>query len=160
MVAVDSSALIPLIRIGKLSLLQKFFKKIKITKEIYQELVSGVIGVSEFEEACKSWIIIQKEAYESERLSELEGIGNADASIILLAQKEKDILLSSDIMLINIAKSKNIECLWLTAFIIKCVEKKIINKNEAKEILLNMVGAGMRLKNEVYVLILKKIEEV
>ena len=160
MVAVDSSALIPLIRIGKLPLLEKYFKKIKITREIYNELISGVIGVSEFEKACNSWITIYEKSEEFEKISELENIGKADVSIILLAQKEKEILLSGDYMLINVAKSKGIECLWLTAFIIKCTEKNILDKEEAKQILLDLIKAGTRLNNQVYSLILKKIDEI
>jgi predicted nucleic acid-binding protein len=160
MVAVDSSAIIPLIRIGKLSLLEKYFKKIKISREIYYELISGVIGVSEIEKGCKSWIIIYEKLNEVEEISELDNIGLADASIILLAQKEKDIILSGDYMLINVAKSKGIECMWLTAFIIKCAKKKIINKIVAKEIMLDLIRVGMRLNNQVYSLILKKIEEI
>ena len=155
MVAVDSSALIPLIRIGKLYLLEKYFKKIKITKEIYNELISGVVGVSDFEEACNSWIIIFKEFKEYEKISELENIGKVDASIILLAKKEKETLISGDYMLINVAKSKGIECLWLTAFIIKCAEKSIIDKEEAKQILLDLIDAGMRLNNQIYSLLLR-----
>ena len=160
MVVVDSFALIPLIRIGRLDLLEKYFKKIKITKEVYEELIAGLIGVSEFEKACKSWIIANKELFELERLSELENIEKADASVILFAQKEKDILLSGDLILINTAKSKNIECLWLTAFILKCIEKEIVSKEEAKQILLDMIQAGIRLKNDVYSHILKRIDEI
>ncbi len=159
MVAVDSSAIMPLLRIGKLFLLEKYFKKIKITKEVYNELISGVIGVSEIEEGCKTWINVSESLKEVDKLSELENVSYADASIILLAQKEKDILISGDYMLINVAKSKNIECIWLTAFIIKCVEKKILNKVEAKGTLMDLINAGMRLNNQVYSLILMKIDE-
>ena len=159
MVAVDSSAIMPLLRIGKLFLLEKYFKKIKITKEVYNELISGVIWVSEIEEGCKTWINVSESLKEVDKLSELENVSYADASIILLAQKEKDILISGDYMLINVAKSKNIECIWLTAFIIKCVEKKILNKVEAKGTLMDLINAGMRLNNQVYSLILMKIDE-
>mgnify|MGYP001580622991 FL=1 len=159
MVAVDSSAIMPLLRIGKLFLLEKYFKKIKITKEVYNELISGVIGVSEIEEGCKTWINVSESLKEVDKLSELENVSYADASIILLAQKEKDILISGDYMLINVAKSKNIECIWLTAFIIKCVEKKILNKVEAKGTLMDLINAGMRLNNQVNSLILMKIDE-
>ena len=60
MVVVDSSVLIHLSRIGKLSLLKTFFKKIIITPNIYEEMKEGTIGISEFEKALEDWIILNK----------------------------------------------------------------------------------------------------
>ena len=134
--------------------------KIKITKEIYKELISGVTGVSEFVNATKLWINVIEISIESENFTELENIGKADASAILLALNKKEILLSGDYMLITLAKTKGIDCLWLTAFIIRSVEKKILSKEEAKQMLLDMIKTGMRLNNQVYSLILNKIDEI
>ena len=139
-------------------MLKEFFNKIKITKEIEEEIKTGKIGSGEFEEACKTWIQIkEKNSEEIERLAKLEDIEKADASIILLARDNKDILLSNDYALITAAKTKNIECWWLTTFLIKCVKKKTIMKKEAKQILSDLIKSGMRLKNEVYVSILEEI---
>lgn len=162
MVVVDSSVLIPLSRIGKLSLLKEFFKKVKISQDVYEEIRAGNIGVSEFEKACKTWIslIKPKDSDEVNTISQLEGIEKADASIILLAKEKQDILLSNDFALIMIARSKGIECWWLTTFLLRCLERKIITKKEAKQILFDLVQAGMRLSNDVYAAILKEIEDL
>ena len=162
MVVVDSSVLIPLSRIGKLSLLKKFFKKIKITQDVYDEIITGNIGFSEVEKAFKDWILLGKVKTSSEvdKLSKLEGIENADAPIILLAEEKHDIILSNDFSLIIIARSKGIECWWLTTFLLRCTGRKIITKKEAKQILFDLVQAGMRLSNDVYAAILKEIEDM
>lgn len=162
MAIVDSSVLIPLSRIGKLSLLKRFFNSIKITHDVYEEIKAGTTGVSEIEKACKDWIFLSKPKNfeEVNYISKMEGIERADASIILLARERQDILLSNDFALIMIARSKGIECWWLTTFLLRCLERKIITKKEAKQILFDLVQAGMRLSNDVYAAILKEIEDL
>src|SRR3989344_4341207 len=113
MVVVDSSVLIPLIRIGRLQLLERYFSNIIITKEIEEDIESG-------------------KSDGAKQLSVGESISVADASIILLAEKNKDILLSNDYRLSIVAKGKGIEFWWLTFFILQCLKKGIVKKEEAK----------------------------
>ena len=162
MVLVDSSALIPLLRIGRLNLLKSFFKKIVITEQVYREIEEEKTGFSEVKKACDAWIIIKnvERKEEIEEISNSEGIEIADASLILLAQQQKDILLLNDYGLIKVARAKGIECWWLTKFIIKCVIKKIIKKEEAKKILYGLVQKSMRLDSVVYSAILNEIERL
>ncbi len=163
MVVVDSSVLIHLSRINKLKLLDQFFSKagkVRITQEVYDEVKEGK-GASEILEACKSWIAVSgRQAGEAGKLSEVEGIEKADASVILHAKKEADILLCNDYALMMVARSKGVECWWLTTFLLRCLQKKIISKNEAKQTLFELVESGMRLSNEVYSAILKEIENL
>lgn len=160
MAVIDSSVLIPLIRIGKIDLLKKYFRRINITKNIYDEIKIGKIGSSEIENACKKWIIINEpNLRDIDKISEEEEIEKADASVILLAKEKNDFLISNDYALIKVARSKNIECWWLTTFILNCLKKKIITKKEAKEIIFELVKSGMRLSNIVYTEILREIEK-
>ena len=161
MALVDSSVLIHLSRINKLSLLKAYFGKIIITQDIYDEIKTG-IGASEIEKACKSWIAIEnpKNSEEIDNTSKLEDIKKADSSLIVLAEEKKEILLSNDYTLIIIARSRGIECWWPTTFILRCLDKKIITKKEAKQILLDLIDSGMRLSNEVYSAILREIENL
>lgn len=160
MAVIDTSVLIHLCRVGRLEILKKFFKKIVITQEVYDELKEGKIGFSEVEKAKNKWIQIQdlKEKEGMHQISKLEDIEEADASIILLAKERKDTLLSNDYALITIARSKDVECWWLTTFLLKCLEKKVLTKKEAKELLFELIESGMRLSNVVYAAILKEIE--
>ncbi len=160
MVVADSSVIIHLARINRLDLLREFFKQIKITPDVYDEVKEGA-GASEIENACKSWILLRKpKSHEAGNISMLEGIEKADASIILLAKEDDDILISNDYALIMVAKSKGIECWWLTTFLLRCLGKKILTKKEAKQALFNLTAAGMRLNVAVYTAILKEIDDM
>lgn len=158
MAVVDSSALIPLSRINKLSLLKEFFGKVRITKDVYDEVKEGR-GASEIDEACKTWIEVSEySSGKRDALSMLEGIEQADASILLLAKKENAILLCNDYALITAARSKGIICWWITSFLLRCLKKGILSKEEAKQTLSDLIESGMRLSNEVYSAVLKDID--
>src|SRR3989338_8831406 len=130
MAVIDSSVLILLSRINKLSLIKDYFKKALITQEIYDEVKVG-IGAYEITNACKDWIKIEnpKNSDEINSISKLEDLENADASIIVLANEKKKILLTNDYALVMSAMSKGIECWWLTTFILRCLQKKIVKKD-------------------------------
>lgn len=158
MVVVDTSILIHLSRIGELSLLKRYFKKIIITKDVHDEIAEGKVGYTEIKGA--QWIQIGKPQDQDKirKLSTLEGIEKADASLVLLANEKNDRLLSNDAALIMVARSKGIACWWLTTFLLRCLDKKLISKREAQQILYDVVQSGMRLQNVVYSAILKEIE--
>lgn len=164
MAVVDSSVLIHLARINKLQLLKEFFPKeakIRITQEVFEEVKEGR-GASEIQAACQNWIEVSKQLPEqrgeTDKLSKSEDIEKADASLILLAQKNNDVLVCNDYALITIAKSKGIDCWRLTGFLMRCLGKKLISKEEAKQILLKLIESGMRLSNEVYSAVLNEID--
>lgn len=163
MAVVDSCVLILLSRVGRLSLL-RYFKKVSITPEIYNEVVKeakGKHGASEVEKACKDWInITEIESKEIREVSKLEGVSYGDLSIILLADELKDIFLTNDRVLIQIARSKGIECYWLTTFLLKLVKEGMVKKEDAKNILFDLIGNGMRLRIEVYTAILRRIDDI
>lgn len=164
MVVVDSSALIPLAKTGNLKLIMKTFKKVKTTTEIYKEVVEegkGKTGTSEIKQAFEEWIETKEIKNNMvDEISKLEGIEKADASIILLAEHEKEILLSNDRALIQAARAMGVECYWLTTLLLKCTKEKHITKKEAKEILYSLVEEGMNLRSGVYAKILKEIDKL
>lgn len=165
MAVVDSSALIHLVRTGRLNLLREFFKEVCITREIFEEVVKTEetkVGASQINSAVGNWIKILTPRQKSsiKQIAELEKIGLADASVILLAKERKDILLSNDYFLIKVANSIGVECWWLTTFILNCVRKKIIKKEEAKQILYNLVLNKMHITVDVYAAILREIDNL
>ena len=159
MVVVDSSVMIPLLRVGKLNLLKDFFGKINITKDIRQEINEGKLGASEFEEAVNNWILVSnlKEG-NIEKTAEQEGIENADVSVLFLAREKDNILLSNDYCLNMVAKAKGVKTWWLTTFIFECIRKDILEKDEAKEILNDLIDKGMNPNKKVYSAVLRKID--
>lgn len=165
MVLVDSSVIIPLARTGKLLLLKKFFKKIKIGAGIKNELSSfDKTGITEIEKGLQSWIIeirASKDIFgEAKILAEKEKISHADAELMLLAEKMNEKIITNDYKIHLLGRTKQVETIWLAAFLLECVKKKSLTKKQAKETLLELVQAGMYLKIEVYALIEKKIEEL
>lgn len=163
MVFVDSSAIIPLARTGKLLLLKKLFKKIKIGTGIKKEIASfDKTGITEIEKSLQSWIIeIKKDDVfaQAKNLAEKEKITYADAELIVLAEKMKEKIVTNDYKIHLIAKTKQVETIWLTGLILECLNKKILTKKQAKETLFELVQVGMYLKTEVYAMLEKRIEE-
>lgn len=164
MVLVNASVLIPLAKTGNLELLKKYFKKIKISVEIKEELIGfNMPGKIEIENGMQDWIKEVKHAKnftQTKQLALKENLSVADASLLLHAKEQKEKILTNDYRLHLVAKTMQIETAWLTTFLLWCVNKKILSKKEAQKALLELVIAGMRLKVEVYAAIEKKIEEL
>lgn len=162
MTILDSSALIPLARTGNLNLLNQL-EQLKTTPEIRKEVLEqgkGKKGTSELKKLFEKVEVKETNSKKAEEIVKLEGITKADASLTLLAEKEEEVLLSNDKALIQIARMKNIECYWLTTLILISVKKGILSKDEAKEILYNLVQEGMNLKNNVYTKIMREIDKM
>lgn len=161
----DSSALIPLARAGKLWLLRKAYKKIRITQSIEKETVlENRLGASEIKKAVGSWITVQKAAKGlmsgAVELAITENITSADAEIILLGQKNMEEILTNDYRMSMVAKAKGVKAVWLTAFLLDCTKRRVIPRNGAKETLLELVKNGLRLSPEVFAEAQRLIDEV
>jgi predicted nucleic acid-binding protein len=162
---VDSSVLIHLSRIGRLSLLKNFFETVIITEDVFRETVveaKGKVGVSAIEQAIGKWISVQKlkDKKAPKKIAGLEGITPADASLIVLAEEAKDSLLSNDYVLICVARARHVEAWWLTTFILNLVAKKTISKKKGKQVLLELMETGLRLSPSVYASVLDKIDRM
>ncbi|MCJ2555877.1 MAG: hypothetical protein LN415_02060 [Candidatus Thermoplasmatota archaeon] len=162
---VDSSVLIHLSRIGELSLLKEFLGKVTITEDVYRETVeesAGRAGSSAIEQACGDWIDVRepKDKKVLDSIVGLEGIERADASLILMAEEKGDALISNDLALIRVARSRGVESWWLTTLILKMTAKGKMSKEEAKAVLIELVETGLRLSPEVYTSVLGRIDEM
>lgn len=150
MVIVDSSALIPLIKIGRLDLIKKIFKHTIIPSVVWEEVVveGKKLGkpIVDLEEE-KDWFkIIDVKKLDSSS----ESIQGTDLSIANLAKERKDVLLTNDAALYYYAISQNIKVWWLTTLLLACVKKKKIAKQEAENILLELVNtAKIHLKSDI-----------
>ncbi len=160
---VDSSVLIHLARIGRLSLLKDFFENVVITEDVYGETAERAgrsTGASAIEQACGKWIAVQKSKHKKAvgKMVELEGVESADASLILLAEEGGDLLLSNDHALIKVARARGVECWWLTTFILNITAKGTVAKEEGKQILLELIESGLRSSPQVYASIIRRID--
>ena len=143
MVIVDSSAIIPLIKIGRLDLIRKLFKNIIIPSIVWREVVEEgkKLGkpINEFEKGRDIWFKVEK----------CEG-EEADVAVLGLTKEKEDILLTNDAAVYYNALSSNIKVWWLTTLLLACVKNKKISKEEGENILLELVNtAGIHLKSEI-----------
>ena len=150
MAVVDSSAIIPLIKVGRLDLLKKVLKKITIPEPVWQEIVEGKKygNVKEFEEGKDRWFKVSKSDKEIE--AEEENLEKNDFIVFKTAKDNNDILLTNDASLYYYALSQNVRCYWLTTLLLIAAKKKKITKKEAEDILLELVNtAGLHLKSDI-----------
>ncbi|MBI2145585.1 hypothetical protein HYU18_04675 [Candidatus Woesearchaeota archaeon] len=158
---VDSSVLIPLLNIGKLSLLIDCFKGeiIIIPDVVWSEVVGEgkALGKNVFslEENKSRFKIVGAQG-----TLKLAGLEKADLAVVSIAKMQKDILLTNDATVYNVAIMQNIKVWWLTALIFHAVKKEVVSSQEGKNILLELVSAGTHLRSEILaqaLLILEKL---
>lgn len=163
MVVVDSSALIPLARAGRLSLIQKVYDEIYAPEEVYEETVKegeGKPGTAELKEFFEGVEIEEADSKKSKEIAKMEGIAQADVSVVLMAEERNNILLANDKGLIEFARLRGVDCHWTTTLLLLAVKREIVSKGEGKEILYDLVDGGMNLKNKIYARILKEIDNI
>ncbi len=156
MVVLDSSAIILLLKIGRIALVKKVFKTIIVPQVVWQEVVEDGKKLGkptyDFESEKGHWfqVVECKNKNEANQLALSERIQHADAEVLLIARERNDILLTNDAGLHSCCKSKNVEVWWLTTLIFAAAKKKLLTKEEAEKIVLDLVTiAKMRLSGEV-----------
>ena len=170
MVACDSGPLIHLSRVGQIQLLRRLFDYVLIPSSVYRETVLEAKalrkpGVSAIERAIDEGSIKVIDMGPSEvdlvkKLAENESIEAEDAEVIFLAQKHSTSLVTNDRWLIKIAVSLGIDALWTTTLILSAVKKKIVTKNQGRNVLRKLVLSGLHLRTDVYEAILSTLEEI
>jgi len=168
MVVFDSSALIYFAKIGRLGLLRKLFKKIFIPSTVFEELVvqgRGKPGASEIEKACGHWIKVEeisadREVKELKQLCIRENLAQGDVELFLLARSLNKPLVTNDKALRLYSKAHGIETWWATTIVLKLVKKRFLSKALGKELLFQLVSAGMNVSAEIYAELLKEIDRL
>lgn len=160
MVVIDSSALIPLSRVGKLSLISEVYGEVFTTSHVYKETVKeGKPGTAKIKKAFDQWIETSHlNEEEAQKIAKLEGIEKADVAVILLAEEKNEVLLANDKGLIELARTRAITSHWVTTLLLLALKKGKIDKEECEDILYQLVERGMNLKPTVYAQLLKKIK--
>ncbi len=73
---------------------------------------------------------------------------------------KKDTLILDDAYAIKSAKIYNIETIRTTTIIIMAIKEKIINKNQAINLLNQLIEEGYYIKPNEYVIILNRLKEI
>lgn len=160
MVVVDSSALIPLAWVGRLDLVTSCFDEIGTTEDVRDEvLVEGKRGTAALESFLEG-VTIHDSPPQAEDVARLEGIATTDASVILLADETETLLLANDRGLIEVVRTHNVDCWWVTTLLLKCVKEDILTTDEATDVLYDLVDEGMNLHPKIYTQVQKKLREL
>jgi len=160
MVVVDSSALIPHAWVGRLDLIPTAFDKVRTTDEVREEvLAEGKRGTAALEEFLSD-VAIHDTPARAEDVASMEGIAVADASVILLAEDDEEILLANDKGLIEVARSHGVEYWWVTTLLLSCTKNGDLTADEATDLLYDLVDEGMNLHPKVYSQVQKKLREL
>lgn len=160
MVVVDSSALIPLAWVGRLDLVSTAFDDIRTTEEVREEvLTEGKRGTAMLDEFLAE-VAVHETPDAADEVASMEGIAVADASVILLAAADEEILLANDKGLIEVARSHGVECWWVTTLLLRCAKEGDLTAEEATDLLYDLVDEGMNLHPKVYTQVQKKLREL
>lgn len=160
MVVVDSSALIPLAWVGRLDLISTTFDDIRTTEAVRGEvLTEGKRGTAALEKFLED-VAIHGTPEAADEVAPMEGIAVADASVILLAESNDDLLLANDKGLIEVARSHGVECWWVTTLLLGCTKAGDVTADEATDVLYDLVDEGMNLHPKVYAQVQKKLREL
>ena len=169
MVIANSTSLVHLSRAGYLGLLQRCFTEVEIPRAVYQEVV--VKGKEKkrtdaliVERAIgEGWIKIVDLDEPSSRIAEtilhMERIGAGEAQATALASKRRALLITDDKVVHRLATMYGVKTLWTTTVILHAVSIHLLEKDESKQILRELVRTGYRLKTEVYDALMKRIDE-
>lgn len=160
MVVLDSSALIPLARVGCLDLVLATYEDLRTVEDVESEvLVPGKPGSAALESFLAD-VAVHETPEAAERVADLEGVAGADATVILLAASLDDRLLANDRGLIAVARTNGVECDWVTTLLLRCTFRGILSAEEAKDVLYDLVDAGTTLDPKVYVRVQRALDEL
>ncbi|MEF8787152.1 MAG: hypothetical protein V5A45_14565 [Haloarculaceae archaeon] len=160
MVVVDSSALIPLAWVGRLDLISTAFEDIRTTEEVREEvLTEGKRGTAALDEFLEG-VAVHNTPAAADEVASMEGITVADASVILLAEDDEEVLLANDKGLIEVARSHGVECWWVTTLLLSCTKEGDLTADEATNLLYDLVDEGVNLHPKVYAQVQKKLREL
>lgn len=160
MVVVDSSALIPLARVGRLDLISAVFEEIRTIEAVREEVLeAGKPGTASLKSFLDDIEITETPA-DADEMAELEGITPADAGVIIAARDEETVLLANDKGLIEVGRTQGVECWWVTTLLLKCTKEGVIDARAATDLLYDLVDRGMNLHPKVYTKVETQLREL
>ena len=162
MIAIDSPPLIHLSKIGRLDILESY--ELITTESVREEvIIEGKAGVSRLKELLKrieGVKLSEKDIDTASSIANNEGVHQADAEILLLANRNNCSLLTNDRALVLLARSLGIKVWWVTTLILNLVREKKLSKEVGKDILDDLILSGMKIETSVYIRILRDIEMI
>lgn len=164
----NSTPLIYLAKIGRLSIIRKVFEKIFIPEAVFEEAVARgkALSMSDayiIERAVGTWIIkerIQPEIDAEYRFLDTNTrLGSGEKETIKLCEQlNLKYLIADDKEARRVSKMLNITPIGTCSIIIQAYKQKAMTKNEAAKILDDLLKVGFRIDAELYRRILHELE--
>ncbi len=165
----DSSPLIWLAKIGKISLLKKLYREVYIPQEVYNEVI--IMGLNEgFTDALvlkdcidKGWIKIKtlddKQTESCQMIMEhAHELHLGEAQAIILAQTNNVLLLMDESCGRAFAETWGLKVHGTLYVILRSLREAIINKEEAREAMYALVEKGFRIEPSLITWVLREIQ--
>jgi predicted nucleic acid-binding protein len=157
-ILVDSSTLIALAKIGKLSILEIVFRQVSVTSVIVDEILREDSPEKEvFREAINSWINIIDYKGNPEEFRKY-GLDAGEASLFLAAGAY-DRLVLDEANARRFAESKELKFTGLIGLIVAAVKTKKLTRKLALETINKLSLGDFRMSMELYLWALEKIEQ-
>jgi predicted nucleic acid-binding protein len=160
LIAIDSSPLIHLSKIGRLDILENcsVITTESVRREVIIEGKAGVSGLKEFFNQVEVVKLSKKDIDTALSIVKSEYVHQADAELLLLAKRKKCRLLTNDRALVLLTRSMGIKVWWVTTLILNLVKAGKLSKEGGKYILNDLIMSDMRIETGVYIRILREIE--
>lgn len=160
MIAIDSSPLIHLSKIGRLDILENcsLITTESVRGEVLVEGKAGVSGLKEFFNQVEVVKLSKKDINTASSIVKSEYVHQADAELLLLAKRKNCTLLTNDRALVVLTRCMGIKVWWVTSLILNLVKARRLSKEEGKYILDDLIMSEMRIETGVYIRILREIE--
>ncbi len=165
----DASPLIWLSKTGKITLLRRLYKEITIPEEVYKETVEKGLeeGLSDAlvlrEGVEQGWIKVsklnEKENKLCQRMMEhATEIHLGEAQAIILARKTDALLLMDESSGRAFAETWGLRVRGTLYVILQSLRGGMLNKDEAREVALELIEKGFRVEPKLLARILKEVE--
>lgn len=164
MIISNSTPLIYLSKLNRLDLIEKVYKNIIIPEAVFREVVLKGKELNQ-----KETIIIEefinKGTIEIKQIEEIKkeigsiDPGEAEAISLCLKLNIKDILID-DKEAYELCRLLKINPIRTTAFLLMCANKKLISKEEFKEILVNLIKEGYFIDANVFQYLIDRVNKI
>jgi len=160
-IAIDSTPLIHLSRIGRLDILENcsLITTESVRGEVIVEGKAGVSRLKEFFDRVEMVKLSKKDIDTASSIAKSEYVHQTDAELLLLAKRKNCTLLTNDRALVLLTRSMGIKVWWVTTLLLNLVKAGKLSKEEGKYILNDLIISEIRIETGVYIRILREIDK-
>ncbi len=159
----DTTPIISLLKIGRLTLLRDLFEKVCIPRAVYEELIADKRYESEALQIMQADYIEQRDVdkvSDVEFLQRVSGLDLGESEAIILSDEiTSDLLLMDEALGRNVARNMGIRVMGTIGMLRVAYQEKILTAEEVRECVDTMQSAGRYISESLYRDVLASLEE-